>query len=521
MLEQWTFRRGGAAVLVLLAILVGCSGPGVAPSIGGLTVAPDAITIDVGESVELEVSFVDVVGQPDLAVSWVSSVEAFATVEPGTARRATVTGAGAGTATVTVASTFDPTKTAVATVTVVAPDPEPPATITVEGRLRAWDGRPLPSVQVHAQGRLTATDGDGAFTLAGIEPPYTLVVGSDGAEPWVHVYEDLTMPDPVLAPITSQLPFLNGEVSGTVAGGATLPSDHAVAVAVEGRDFHVFGEDVVGGGAISYGNNTAWRGSANAPVRLHALRMLRNPAGMPIAFLGYDDSVEVELKYGQPVVANVLPSGVVGDTHLSGTIDPSGGTLFLTTVLVRINRFAHLRLHGSALGLAAVDMAFPDIGEGVAVVGASALFGVGTSLLWATLPPAQAFALVMPVPPVAFAPADGFDAVDAATEFRAVGGPTGARVYRWLPEGSIPGPRVALSTTRDIVTLPQEIGALGLALAPAGSYRWSTGVVVGDDFETALRIPPEFPEFGFLVPGIPEDGAALAWSAYRDMKLAP
>jgi hypothetical protein len=60
---------------------------------------------------------------------------------------------------------------------------DPPATtITVEGLVLASEGTPLAGVLVHAQGELTTTEADGGFRLEGIEPPYTLTLGSGGTE---------------------------------------------------------------------------------------------------------------------------------------------------------------------------------------------------------------------------------------------------------------------------------------------------------------------------------------------------
>ncbi|MBW6456139.1 MAG: carboxypeptidase-like regulatory domain-containing protein [Trueperaceae bacterium] len=59
----------------------------------------------------------------------------------------------------------------------------PAATITVEGLVLASEGTPLAGVLVHAQGELTTTEADGSFRLEGIEPPYTLTLGSRGTTP--------------------------------------------------------------------------------------------------------------------------------------------------------------------------------------------------------------------------------------------------------------------------------------------------------------------------------------------------
>jgi hypothetical protein len=402
------------------------------------------------------------------------------------------------------------------------PGPGNVATITVTGRVVANDGVPLAGVRVFAQGELVVTDDDGDFVLDGITVPYTLMVGSLGSEPWAHVYEGLTAASLVLAPLTPEPPLVGGLVRGRVWNGGTLPADQRVVVGVEGRAFDVFGLGQAPGGDTEYAAQAFWRGSVNAPVRLHALRMQVEADGRPIDFLGYDASVETTLVNGVVVEADVLPWGPIGNSRFLGSIIPAGGgVLNVTAFAVRLSDAFFLPLFWTMPGLGAVEFAVPDVatGSGAVLVYATAAFPEGSTNLWVTLPVMQEFELRLPAPPLALEPAAGASGVDDRTVFRATGGPSGGRVFRWEPTGATGGPIVALSTTRDAVTLP-DLGALGLAFVRGGTYLWATGVVEAGDLASAAEIPPAGLLWLFGSPGMPER-VVVAWSKERSVTLAP
>ena len=84
------------------------------PSIGGIVLDPSAATLDEGQTLQFEATLTDVVGEPDLGVTWSSSDDDVATV--GT--DGLVTAVSAGEATITATSDFDADVFASAVVTV-------------------------------------------------------------------------------------------------------------------------------------------------------------------------------------------------------------------------------------------------------------------------------------------------------------------------------------------------------------------------------------------------------------------
>jgi len=106
---------------VLLAALVAACGAPTAPpaSVTGVTVTPEAATVEVGDTVALSATV-----QPagvSQSVTWTSDTPSVATV----ATNGVVSGVSVGTAQITATSNADTTKSASATVTVVAEDDDP------------------------------------------------------------------------------------------------------------------------------------------------------------------------------------------------------------------------------------------------------------------------------------------------------------------------------------------------------------------------------------------------------------
>ena len=93
--------------------------PVVVPAIGGIDVTPATATVVIGDDVQLTATPTDVVGSPDLTVTWSSDDTDVATVDA----TGLVTAVTAGTATITATSNFDATVTGTATITVAEPTP--------------------------------------------------------------------------------------------------------------------------------------------------------------------------------------------------------------------------------------------------------------------------------------------------------------------------------------------------------------------------------------------------------------
>jgi hypothetical protein len=400
----------------------------------------------------------------------------------------------------------------------------PGVRIDVEGRVVAFHGTPLAGVLVHADGELTATRADGTFTLEGVATPYTLTLGGGDTEPWVHAYEGLTSATPVLAPNAdlSQLVGFLAYVTGTVWGGGQLPSDQVVAVCVEGRVFPVQGCGRADGGDTSYTAPAWWSGGAVAPVRVHALRMRVDTLGRPVAYLGYETH-EADVLQAASTTVDVLPLGALDASRFHGTIVPAGGgTLLWSGAWVRLDEGLALPFFTQMPGAGYLDMNAPHLGDGNARVAAHADHPTGWAFGWLTTPITQEFDLRLPEPPSLLGPVDGALGVTAATEFRALGGPAGAKEFRWSPRAGVGGPVVSLTTARDAVRLPDPT-VLGFAFVPGGAYDWWVAGIAADGVDAAAGVPLLhwlYVLYGWGLSDMPDAGA-IATSLTRTVTLAP
>jgi len=400
----------------------------------------------------------------------------------------------------------------------------PVATIDVEGRVVAFDGTPLAGVLVHADGELTATHADGTFTLEGVASPYTLTLGGGGSEPWVHAYEGLTSATPVLAPnVDVSQPFTSyGSVTGTVWGGSQLASDQVVVVCVEGSVFPVRGCGRAEGGATTYTSPAFWSGGAVAPVRVHALRMRVDALGRPVAYLGYETH-EADVGHQGSTPVDVLPLGALDASRFHGTIVPAGGGLLVWSgAWVRLDEVLGLPFFTQTPGAGYLDMNAPHLGDGSAVVAAVADHPTGWAFAWLTTPITEAFDLRLPEPPSLLGPVDGATGVTAATEFRAIGGPTGAKEFRWSPSTGVGGPVVSLTTASDVARMPDPT-VLDFHLVPGGEYAWSVSGVAGEDLDAAVGapvLPWLYVVYAGDLLGLSGSGA-IATSLTRTVTLAP
>jgi hypothetical protein len=396
-------------------------------------------------------------------------------------------------------------------------------TIDVEGRVVAYDGTPLAGVLVHADGGLTTTRSDGTFTLEGVASPYTLTLGGGGSEPWVHAYEGLTSAAPVLAPnAVVNLALTSGFVTGSVWGGSQLASDQVVVVCVEGRVFPVRGCGRADGGDVSYYATAGWSGGAVAPVRVHAVRMRVDALGRPIAYLGYETH-EADLLHEASTTVDVLPLGALDASRFHGTIVPAGGGVLLWSgAWVRLDEDLSVPFFTQMPGAGYLDMNAPHLGDGSAFVAANVNHPTGWVLGWLTTPITEVFDLRLPEPPSLLGPVDGTLGVTADTEFRAIGGPSGAKEFSWSPLTGVGGPVVSLTTASDAVRLPDPT-VLGFEFVPGGAYDWRVSGVAADGLDAAAAVPTVSWMY-FMYTGdlfdLPDAGA-IATSLTRTVTLAP
>ncbi len=398
--------------------------------------------------------------------------------------------------------------------------------LTVSGRVQQTLQRPVVGATVVSQGASALTDATGAFTLGGLSVPYDVVVGSALGSGTVHRFEGLTSPTPTLRPTldANRMPTLGfgTSVDGTLGGGA-LGADEVVLVCVEGLAQVVSGCDTLGAGASAYAIGAGWFDEAAVSIRLHALRLVVDAAGVPTAYVGYASSAP-DLTDGVAAFADLDFDPVLVDT-LTGTTDHPAA--LADTDLVVLARF------GPHLSMPIVDVADPadafallvpvltGLRYDVVFVGSG---GGDTVLTWKhdVGLDAGAFAVAPTAQPVA--PAAGASAVDLTTPFgsTAVGA---ARTYVWIAAGA-PGVVIALTTTRTTVTMPDP--AVGGFPFPAGAaYTWRV-LGHGDDDADAAAAGGYSDYFTLLVallsggsPGLDGDRTFALPGDARGMTFAP
>jgi hypothetical protein len=265
-----------------------------------------------------------------------------------------------------------------------------------------------------------------------------------------------------------------------------------------------------------------WSGGAVAPVRVHAPRMRLDALGRPVAYLGYQTQ-EADLAHEASTTVDVLPLGALDASRFHGTIVPAGGgTLLWSGAWVRLDEDLGLPFFTQMPGAGYLDMNAPHLGDGSAVVAAHADHPTGWAFGWLTTPIAQEFDLRLPEPPSLLGPVDGTLGVTAATEFRAIGGPTGAKEFRWSPRSGVGGPVVSLTTANDVARLPDPT-VLGFAFVAGGAYDWRVAGVAADGLDSAVGVPVLdwlYVAFAGDLFGLTGAGA-IATSLTRTVTLAP
>lgn len=356
--------------------------------------------------------------------------------------------------------------------------------LTVEGRVVDLYGVPLRDVLVGSQGETDVTRADGTFTLADLAVPYDLMAARRDVEV-LQEYQGLSTPTPELVIFQDfEAPDLasSARISGDVAGGGALAADEEVYACVEGTAIVVFGCSYVRSGETAYEIEATWLSPAPQKVRVHAF--LAHVVGdTVIDFRGYD-TFEVDVADGDDL-SKALGFDAVETRSLTGRISPwSGPTPPAVVEAVAAVRFSDklsitISAAGSTGPLAMPVPALPgeDWEYDLAVAGYE-YTPFTSSRVWLTAAGLDAGEVVLPDAPGLVRPEHGAFDVTLETEFEVAGLTGQAKTFYWAPT-TFGGPVFAVTTTEDVVTLPDP-SELGLGLPkPWGAYRW--GVVSTQD----------------------------------------
>jgi hypothetical protein len=405
-------------------------------------------------------------------------------------------------------------------------EPVPP--IDVHGRVALVTGLdvPLAGVIVHAQGQTRTTDADGRFTIEDVRPPYTVILGSGGTQPWVHAYEGLTTPTPTLSPhavlyaIMTPTAFRRATIEGSLSN-PLIPGRRIELCAVGLAGVQAYGCDRIDAGDQDYEIDVLWRDAGPVTVRLYALHYQVDAENRPTAVLagGWVDRVVAD---GATLTQSVPSGATPASKTLEGTILAGGGLAPGAIVRVRTEGVYVLPVYSGGLAGGVLDFQAPLYADPEIMVATAASFPAtgGLSFAWEAVDPTRPFTLTLPAPPQLLEPADGVGGVGAGTLFRVLGGPAGARTFAWSPDQGQTGPVVSLTTMQNQARLP-DVTLVGQALPAGGQYTWSAAVVAAPDLETAAAFPANGMEF-FFATGIGLEGTgAVVLTTERAFELAP
>jgi hypothetical protein len=400
--------------------------------------------------------------------------------------------------------------------------------ITVHGRVALVTGFdvPLAGVLVHVQGTTTTTDADGRFVIADVRPPYTVILGSGGTQPWVHAYEGLTTPTPTLSPhaviyvLLTPTAFQRGTIEGSLSN-PLIAGRRIELCAVGLAGVQAYGCDTLEAGEQAYSIDVAWREPGPVNVRLYALQYLVDADDRPTAVLsnGWVDRVVTN----GATFTQAVPSGAAPASNaLAGAIQAGGGITPGAFVRVRTEGAYVLPVYSGSLDGGVLDFQAPSYADPEVMVSTYAAFQAtgGLTFAWSAVDPTRPFTVSVPAPPQLLEPADGATGADASTVFRALGGPAGARTFSWSPRQGQTGPTVSLTTMQNQARVP-DVALVGQAWPVGGQYDWSVAVVAAPDLATAAAFPAIGIEF-FFGTGIGQQGTgAVAFTAERQVDLAP
>ncbi|MDF1522700.1 MAG: hypothetical protein P1P87_07775 [Trueperaceae bacterium] len=397
-----------------------------------------------------------------------------------------------------------------------------PSTIDVEGRVVGSVGEPLAGLRVHAGGAVATTDALGSFRLEGVRVPYTIVVASTDGDGWVHAFEGLDDPIPVLAPLLDDPPLVAGTVRGDAWGGAPVPDGHQVLVCAEGVSVPVWGCARVGAGAVGYLLQVAWTGSAAANVRLHALWMVVDGLGWPLGYPGYA-TAEVVVASEATTVRDLDATPLVGPTApVMVSVSALGGSLAFVTLAADVGGAVAMPVYSGPWPVGPVDALLPPatIAPRAQVVALATFPPGGDAVGWATGDAGAPLTLALDAPPRQLAPVEDAVGVTPSTPFTLEAGPAAAFRFAWSPTNGTVGPSARVTTTSETVRLPDPT-PFGLAYPAGGDYLRS---VIGYEAPTSTGVGVGYVElvalYGFG--GAPLEGdARSATSGTRMLTLAP
>lgn len=360
-----------------------------------------------------------------------------------------------------------------------AADASPPSAgdIVVSGRVIDFSRRPVPGTAVTIGESTAITGADGAFSIEGVQAPYTAslvidMIRGGGQARYGYVYEGLTRVDPTLQ-VYSALPERStSSLTVTFQNVAFDVGEYAI-LAFSSADGRFVDDDTTND--TEFLGSPAWSGPPAITGNIHALLALRDSTfDPPIAFRAHQ-ALPLGVGDGQPasvafdMSAADVTTGSIGGTVSGGLFDPRSNYVGL--------RFSD----GTALPIVDETAEGPQFSYVVPALDDSAFFVAaadGTS----SFPPyavahrenvafgAADVALAVPRPVTLTAPQGGA-AVTPSTPY--VWSPLSqtARTFLWHLEFDATYEGMFVLTSRTQIELPRF--ADGFTVPPGVAVTWS------------------------------------------------
>ena len=429
-----------------------------------LTVSPSSFTVTAGGPA---VDFTATLRNTTGTIAW-------SLTGPGTL------GSGSGTSTTyfppaTVSSATSATVTATAgglssraTVTI-----SPPPPITVAGTVIDERSRKVSGAAVTVGGRTVNSDGNGAFSITDVTPPYDVVAIAPGSTKTASVYKGLTRPDPAIVLFISGGPSLKGgQVTGNVTGGDALGAflEHTV-VAWGSREVATS----ISVDSNPYTLNIPWSTAANAlDGSVHALQWTQGTDGL-LVFKGYGVRSGVRVSDSETTNnVDVAMTAPIASSVAGTIVAPSGVQADRTSISIDWSDNASISLASKSGTTTSFDWVFPSGTGGTASVTVSGHAALGEFVLRRTGGIAAGTtnaSIALPTPVSPLSPANAETGVGTSTDFSWTALSSTISILIVQGSSGTRTPSLAVFTAGSTARIP-DLSAQGLGLPAMSSFQW-------------------------------------------------
>ncbi len=449
----------------LIPLLTACPGGG-----GGtpsLVISPKPSTVTAGTNVTFNATLTNATG----TINWTLSGAGSLSATTGTSVTYTAPASVPTPATVTLTATSGSLSDS-ANFTIAAP-----ATITVAGTVIGANLQPVASAPVvitsGSTNLSTTTNASGAFSVAGVTPPYdaTVVTGNQSL-----IYKGLTRTDPTLvflgfSPGASR----SASLSGTVSGGAGFPepANHVTRTAFGSPEAVDNATAATATGAYNMGT-VSWFGPTTTTGNIHALQWLFDGTGFPTDYKGYGQKLNVALSDGGVFASqNVTMSGV-SEAAISGSVAlPAGYNLASKRMSVGFADRSLIEVLADSGSSTNFTYTTPNITGATIQMRITAGNAAGTSVI-TTKPGLSVNATGVSIPLPAGSdlslPPNGATNVNNSTTFSYT--PFSGGVHFVVFNGPGANPDYVVVTTAASTTIP-NLSSVGLGLPASTAYTWN------------------------------------------------